>query len=79
MLKKIREFFKEKGQGVVEYALVLGVAALIAAALLANGGLGDKIVGSVNKVGDSIDTAATKISAAVGGVTISTPDGNTGT
>lgn len=79
MLKKIREFFKEKGQGVVEYALVLGVAALIAAALLANGGLGDKIVGSVNKVGDSIDTAATKISAAVAGVTISTPDGNTGT
>lgn len=54
MLKKIREFFKEKGQGVVEYALVLGVAALIAAALLANGGLGDKIVGSVNKVGDTL-------------------------
>ncbi|MBQ6297949.1 MAG: hypothetical protein IJK81_09740 [Selenomonadaceae bacterium] len=32
MLKKIREYFAQKGQGVVEYALLLGFVAVIAVA-----------------------------------------------
>ena len=43
MLKKIREFFQkkdsEKGQGAVEYALVLGFVAVIAVYLLTGSGL----------------------------------------
>lgn len=39
MLKKIREFFSQKGQGVVEYAILLGLAAAIAAALVGSTGL----------------------------------------
>ncbi|MBQ3336542.1 MAG: hypothetical protein IJS69_01065 [Selenomonadaceae bacterium] len=43
MLKKIREFFQkkdsEKGQGAVEYALVLGFVAIIAVYLLTGSGL----------------------------------------
>ena len=46
--KKIKEFLKEKGQGVVEYVLILGVVALIATALLVNGGMADKVVKSAN-------------------------------
>ena len=39
MLKKIREFLKEKGQGVVEYALILGFVAVLAVALIGSSGL----------------------------------------
>ena len=39
MLKKIREFFTRKGQGVVEYALLLGVVAVLVVGFTTNGGL----------------------------------------
>lgn len=29
MLKKIREYFSQRGQGVVEYALLIGVVAIL--------------------------------------------------
>lgn len=37
--KKVKEFFKEKGQGVVEYALLLGFVAIVAAYLSSSSGL----------------------------------------
>ena len=81
MLKKIHELFKkyteEKGQGVVEYALILGVVALLATALMIQNGLADKLVGSVDKVGSGVDTAAGKVQTAISSVTIVAPDGQT--
>lgn len=48
MLKKIRELFKkykeEKGQGVVEYALVLGFVAIIAVYLIGNSDIKGQVV-----------------------------------
>ena len=71
--KKIKEFFGEKGQGTVEYALLLGVVALIALSLLNDEGLGDKVTGSVNKVGTSLDKVGDTVTAAANGVSV--PDG----
>ena len=48
MLKKIREFISEKGQGVVEYALILGFVAILAVSLIGGSGL-------VKAVQDNID------------------------
>ena len=73
--KKIKEFLKEKGQGVVEYVLILGVVALIATALLVNGGMADKVVKSANTMGNAVDSQANLVTAAVPAV--STPDGTT--
>ncbi|MBQ3726174.1 MAG: hypothetical protein II902_03785 [Selenomonadaceae bacterium] len=39
MLKKIYERLKQKGQGVVEYALLLGVVAVILVGFTTNNGL----------------------------------------
>lgn len=48
MLKKLRELFKkykeEKGQGVVEYALVLGFVAVIAVYLIGSSDLKGQVV-----------------------------------
>lgn len=41
MLKKIYERLKQKGQGVVEYALLLGVVAVLVVGFVAEGGLTD--------------------------------------
>ena len=44
MLKKIRELFKtEKGQGIVEYTLLLGFVAVVAAYLISGSDLIDTI------------------------------------
>ena len=56
MLKKIREFFAQKGQGVVEYALLLGFVAIIAISLLNASGLR----ASIN---DAFDNAKSVIDA----------------
>ena len=66
MLKKIREFFSQKGQGVVEYAILLGLAAAIAAALVGGAGLqkhADDAVSHASAVGEAANsyyTAPTK-------------------
>lgn len=39
MLKKIYQRLKQKGQGVVEYALLLGVVAVLVVGFVAKGGL----------------------------------------
>ena len=77
MLKKIREFFKksEKGQGVVEYVLILGVVALIAAALLTNDGLADKVVGAANTMGENVESQVNAVTALT--VTPVAPNGGT--
>lgn len=41
MLKKIREYFSQKGQGVVEYTLLLGVVAILVIFFVENGGFVD--------------------------------------
>ena len=62
MLKKIREFFQkidsEKGQGAVEYALVLGFVAVIAVYL----------IGSSDLKGAVVDKGVTNAKAAAQGM-----------
>ena len=43
MLQKIREFLKEKGQGTVEYGLIIGFVAIIAVWMLTGSGLKDDV------------------------------------
>ncbi|MBR4643361.1 MAG: hypothetical protein IKO74_11700 [Selenomonadaceae bacterium] len=53
--KKIQELIKEKGQGLVEYALILGLVAVIAVALFQSGGLKSKINQSTTDVGNELE------------------------
>lgn len=57
MLKKIRELISEKGQGVVEYALILGFVAILAVSLIGGSGL-------VKAVQDNIDNVVKVLKAA---------------
>lgn len=41
MLKKIRECLSQRGQGIVEYALILGFVAVVTVGLFSNDGLKD--------------------------------------
>ena len=50
MLQKIRKFFSDKGQGVVEYALLLGFVAVITVALVNDGGLKDTFKGTLSGI-----------------------------
>lgn len=49
MLQKIKKFFSQKGQGIVEYAMVLGFVALLAVGLWQSGLYGEskKIFGTI--------------------------------
>lgn len=63
-MKAIRNFVKkfslsQKGQGIVEYALILAFVVVIAAALTNAGGLQDKIKGVFTKVETEVDKANT--------------------
>ena len=60
MFKKIREFFAQKGQGVVEYALLLGVVAIITLALFNEGGF----VEALSKAFSNVTKQVTKFNAA---------------
>ncbi len=68
MLQKIQNCIKEqrlmrslgeKGQGIVEYALILAFVVVIAMALTNSGGLQDKIKSVFSNVGSEIDKANT--------------------
>ena len=63
MLKKIREFFQkkdsEKGQGAVEYALVLGFVAVIAVYLLTGSNLTTDTKANIKNI-DNVATAINK-------------------
>lgn len=70
MLKKIRELFKkykeEKGQGVVEYALVLGFVAVLAVYLIQSSGLESKVQTNVQNAGKTLDAMDSAFSSAGG-------------
>ena len=65
--KKIREFIKEKGQGTVEYALIIGFVAIIAVYMLTGSGLTSNAkanIDNANQVATDIDSqfdAASKV------------------
>ena len=56
MLQSIKKFFDEKGQGIVEYALILAFVVAIAVALTNSGGLKEKVEGAFTATGNQIDT-----------------------
>ncbi|MBR5914683.1 MAG: pilin protein [Selenomonadaceae bacterium] len=53
---KIKSYLSEKGQGMVEYALILALVAGIAAVAL-NGGLRDAVSGAFTKATSQINSA----------------------
>jgi len=56
-MELIRRFVREEeGQGLVEYALILGLIAIVAIAALTTAG--EKIEGGLKYVGDNIKTTA---------------------
>ena len=60
---KLRQKLSEKGQGMVEYALILAAVALIAVVVLwNNGGLLDSVKGSFTQAKTNITTANTAAS-----------------
>ena len=46
MLTSMRRFFKEKGQGIVEYAVLLAFVVAIAAYLFTSTGIQDEVTGA---------------------------------
>ena len=70
MLKKLRELFKkykeEKGQGVVEYALVLGFVAVLAVYLINSSNLNTKVNQNVDNAGKVLDAMSAAYTSAGG-------------
>ena len=57
MLQRIRKLFSQKGQGIVEYALILAfVVAIAAVALSSKTGLGQSIQAVFSDTKDQIDS-----------------------
>lgn len=56
MLKKFRECFSKKGQGVVEYALLLGVVAVIVVAFATKDGFIDTFHTTLSNVVNQFTT-----------------------
>ena len=48
MLVSLRKFFTEKGQGIVEYAVLLAFVVAIAAYLFGNSGIKDEVTATFN-------------------------------
>ena len=81
MLKKIKELLKEKGQGIVEYGLILGFVAIVAVSLFASGGLKEKVSGTMGAVGNELSKMSDVIKSGtnnIGGGTKTTPVVTTG-
>lgn len=58
MIEKLRNLvWDEEGQGLVEYALILGAIAIAIFAIL--GGIGDKLEGIFTKVRDELPATST--------------------
>ncbi len=65
----INRFFREEeGQGLVEYALILGLIAIVAIATLSLAG--DQIKNMFSKIGDVLDKTNTKVDANAANATI---------
>ena len=81
MLQRIEKFFRrdsQKGQGIVEYALILAFVAAIAAYVFTSSGQGsikDSITGLFSGAKDNIDSAKTNIETTT---TTTNNSGNTG-
>ena len=79
MLQRIRKFFTQKGQGIVEYALILAFVVAIAAVALNSSGdesLGAKIQKLFEATGKQIDNASKNIqNGSSGGTTGGTTGG----
>ena len=59
MLQRIEKIWSEKGQGIVEYALILAfVVAIAIVALNKDSGIGQKIQNLFTTTGNKIDEAA---------------------
>ena len=66
MLQRMQKFFTQKGQGIVEYALILAFVVAIAAVALNSSGdesLGAKIKALFNATGQKIQSASDSISS----------------
>ena len=62
MLTSMRKFFTEKGQGIVEYALLLAFVVAIAVYALQSSGLGGAIKTNFSKTASQVKTFSTNIS-----------------
>ena len=62
MLVSMRKFFTEKGQGIVEYALLLAFVVAIAVYALQNSGLGGAIKTNFSKTASHVKTFSTSVS-----------------
>ena len=56
---KVMRYLEQKGQGIVEYALILAFVVAIAAGLTNAGGIKDKISSIFTQVGNTLETANT--------------------
>ena len=62
MLTSMRKFFTEKGQGIVEYALLLAFVVAIAVYALQESGLGGAIKTNFSKTASQVKTFSASIS-----------------
>lgn len=77
--EKLQEKLSQKGQGMVEYAIIIAVVAVIAVAVLGTGTVeeGENAKPSLtNAIGGAFATATEKINTASGKTTQSTGGGN---
>lgn len=75
MLTSMRKFFKGKGQGIVEYALLLAFVVAIAVWALSDGSLGGAIKTNFEKTA----SAVTNFSVTTGNTNTNTQSGQSGT
>lgn len=54
---KVMRYLEQKGQGIVEYALILAFVVAIAAGLTNAGGIKDKVSAIFTQVGTTLDNA----------------------
>lgn len=62
--KKIKEFLNEKGQGIVEYALILGFVGIIAIALISKSGLRNSVEADIGAVKGQVDAISAQVVSA---------------
>ena len=68
MLQRIEKIWSEKGQGIVEYALILAfVVAIAVIALKSDSGIGEKIQTLFTNTGTKIENAGNTVGGTGGG------------